>query len=433
MVTTPCLRPPPDPPPPSSMYAPLEALFPVIPPEPPDPPDIPLLLASTVTSQFRTFVSSSPICLAGRFEGAGDLRASPSQPRDAPRREAGCLYAGEKPRPLTPLIERASIDGLNASSSWAWVSKTFESNIIYLASESPISKMEPPLPTNLGIADPKLRLSNSSPTPPSTSPWLAASLSPLQHIKVAELSSTTYVHHGTCPLMLNLLKFDEERLWLNLMVLWPQHGSVGGWSPCLNSTTAYPSTTIELMYQVIKVNVSHSLEPVSTHLSTKPRTVTMSLVYMEITSFVHSSECSRTGVHGTISAALPFVSSNNMFSGTVEIHLVFRFIIVGIRANLVCLLDCITKSSFSVGLSSVLVFTNDLQTRSPFIGCCTNLSMFLGTLVSWFQVKQVYGFLHPFNMSIFCYSTFRFHLAVEFTSGCNCLSLLNIYFNIRVS
>ena len=147
---------------------------------------------------------------------------------------------------------------------------------------------------------------------------------------------------------------------------------------------------------------------------------------MEITSFVHSSECSRTGVHGTISTASQFVSSNNMFSGTVEIHLVSRFIIVDIRANLVCLMDCITKSSFSVGLSLVLVFTNDLQTRSPFIGCCTNLSMFLETLVSWFQVKQVYGFLHPFIMSIFCYSTFRFHLAVEFTSGCNCSSILNI-------
>ncbi|CAN6912753.1 unnamed protein product [Brassica oleracea] len=96
----------------------------------------------------------------------------------------------------------------------------------------------------------------------------------------------------------------------------------------------------------------------------------MSLVYMEITSFVHSSECSRTGVHGTISTASQFVSSNNMFSGTVEIHLVSRFIIVDIRANLVCLMDCITKSSFSVGLSLMLVY---LQTRSPFIGCCTNL------------------------------------------------------------
>ncbi|CAN6847697.1 unnamed protein product [Brassica oleracea] len=150
--------------------------------------------------------------------------------------------------------------------------------------------------------------------------------------------------------MLNLLKFDEERLWLNLLVPWPQHGNVGGWSPCLNSTTAYPSTTIELMYQVIKVNVSHSLEPVSTHLSTKPRTVTMSLVYMEITSVVHSSECSRTGVHGTVSTASPSVSSNNMFSGTVEIHLVSRFIIVGIRADLVCLMNCIAKSSFPGGL-----------------------------------------------------------------------------------
>uniref|UniRef100_M4CLC3 Uncharacterized protein n=1 Tax=Brassica campestris TaxID=3711 RepID=M4CLC3_BRACM len=428
MVTIPsCPRPPPDPPPPPCMYAPLEVLLPVIPPEPPDPPDVPLLSVSTVTSQFRTFVSSSPICLAGRFEGAGDLRASPSQPRDAPRCEAGCLYAGKKPRPLTPIeIERASIDGPSAS-SWAWVSKTFESNIIYLASESPISKMEPPLPANLGIADLKLRLSNSSPMPPSTSPWLAASLSPPQHIKGAELSSATYVHDGTCPLMLNLLMFDEERLGLNFMVPWPQHGNVGGWSPCLNSTTAYPSTTVELMYQVIKV--SHSLEPVSTHLSTKPRTVTMSLVYMEITSVVHSSECSRTGVHGTVSTASPSVSSNNMFSGKVEIHLVSRFIIVGIRADLVCLMDCIAKSSFSVGLSSVLVFTNNLQTRSSgssFIDCCTDISMFLGTSVSGFQVKHVYGFLHPFNTPISCCSTFRFRLAVEFTSGCNRLNPLDI-------
>ncbi|CAF1919453.1 unnamed protein product [Brassica oleracea var. botrytis] len=229
--------------------------------------------------------------------------------------------------------------------------------------------------------------------------------------------------------MLNLLKFDEERLWLNLLVPWPQHGNVGGWSPCLNSTTAYPSTTIELMYQVIKVNISHSLEPVSTHLSTKPRTVTMSLVYMEITYVVHSSECSRTDVHGTVSTTSPSVSSNNMFSGTVEIHLVSRFIIVGIRANLVCLMNCIAKPSFPVGLSSVLVFTNDLQTRSsgsPFIGCCTHISMFLGTSVSGFQVKHVYGFLHPFNTSIACCSTFRFHLAVEFTSGCNRLSRLDI-------
>ncbi|CDY08067.1 BnaC03g34560D [Brassica napus] len=45
MATTPaCLRPPPDPPPSTCMYAPLKALWPVIPPEPPDPPDGPLLL-----------------------------------------------------------------------------------------------------------------------------------------------------------------------------------------------------------------------------------------------------------------------------------------------------------------------------------------------------------------------------------------------------
>ncbi|WZZ25623.1 hypothetical protein YC2023_009024 [Brassica napus] len=45
VATTPaCLRPPPDPPPSNCMYAPLKALWPVIPPEPPDPPDGPLLL-----------------------------------------------------------------------------------------------------------------------------------------------------------------------------------------------------------------------------------------------------------------------------------------------------------------------------------------------------------------------------------------------------
>ncbi|CAN7025523.1 hypothetical protein Bca4012_041757 [Brassica carinata] len=49
------------------------------------------------------------------------------------------------------------------------------------------------------------------------------------------------------------------------------------------------------------------------------------------------------------------VSPNNMLSGTVEIHLVSRII-----ADLVCLMDCIFTSSFSMS-SSVLVFTNDFQ------------------------------------------------------------------------
>ncbi|CAN7063208.1 unnamed protein product, partial [Brassica rapa subsp. trilocularis] len=61
MATTPaCLRPPPDPPPSTCMYAPLKALWPVIPPEPPDPPDGPLLLV------LQTVLSSvvSPSSLA---------------------------------------------------------------------------------------------------------------------------------------------------------------------------------------------------------------------------------------------------------------------------------------------------------------------------------------------------------------------------------
>ncbi|CDY27373.1 BnaC04g50320D [Brassica napus] len=82
------------------------------------------------------------------------------------------------------------------------------------------------------------------------------------------------------------------------------------------------------------------------------------------------------------------VSPNNMLSGTVEIHLVSRII-----ADLVCLMDCIFTSSFSMS-SSVLVFTNDFQTRSlgsPLIGSCTDFSMFLGASVLGFQVKFVYG------------------------------------------
>ncbi|KAL0791399.1 hypothetical protein Bca101_007645 [Brassica carinata] len=85
------------------------------------------------------------------------------------------------------------------------------------------------------------------------------------------------------------------------------------------------------------------------------------------------------------------VSPNNMLSGTVEIHLVSRII-----ADLVCLMDCIFTSSFSMS-SSVLVFTNDFQTRSlgsPLIGSCTDFSMFLGASVLGFQVKFVYGYLN---------------------------------------
>lgn len=117
------------------------------------------------------------------------------------------------------------------------------------------------------------------------------------------------------------------------------------------------------------------------------------------------------------------VSPNNMLSGTVEIHLVSRII-----ADLVCLMDCIFTSSFSMS-SSVLVFTNDFQTRSlgsPLIGSCTDFSMFLGASVLGFQVKFVYGYLRPLNTSILYCCTFRFHLAVEFTSGCNRLNPLGI-------
>ncbi|KAL0686693.1 hypothetical protein Bca4012_086370 [Brassica carinata] len=54
--------------------------------------------------------------------------------------------------------------------------------------------------------------------------------------------------------------------------------------------------------------------------------------------------------------------------------------------------------------------------------------MFFGTSVLGSQVKNLYGYLHPFNTSItrIVVVVFVYRLAVEFTSGCNCLTLLDI-------
>ncbi|KAH0918106.1 LOW QUALITY PROTEIN: hypothetical protein HID58_025766 [Brassica napus] len=53
---------------------------------------------------------------------------------------------------------------------------------------------------------------------------------------------------------------------------------------------------------------------------------------------------------------------------------------------------------------------------------CTDFSMFFVTSVSRFQMKYFYGFLHPFNISIFHIAVaFVYHIVVEYT-GCNRLN-----------
>lgn len=73
-----------------------------------------------------------------------------------------------------------------------------------------------------------------------------------------------------------------------------------------------------------------------------------------------------------------------------------------------------------------LVSTNRLQTRclgSPVVGSYSDFSMFFGTSVSGFQVKHLYGYLHPFNTPItLIVVLFVYCLAVEINSGCNRLN-----------
>ncbi|CAG7896395.1 unnamed protein product, partial [Brassica rapa] len=81
--------------------------------------------------------------------------------------------------------------------------------------------------------------------------------------------------------------------------------------------------------------------------------------------------------------------------------------------------------------SPVFVSANRFKTFSigPLIvGFISRLQYVLGTSVSGSQVKHLYGYFHPFNTSItrIVVVVFVYRLAVEFTSGCSCLILLNI-------
>ncbi|CAN6927795.1 unnamed protein product [Brassica oleracea] len=80
--------------------------------------------------------------------------------------------------------------------------------------------------------------------------------------------------------------------------------------------------------------------------------------------------------------------------------------------------------------SPVFVSANRFKTLSIgplFVGSYPDFSMFLGTSVSGSQVKHLYEYLHPFNTSItrIVVVVFVYRLAVVFTSGCSCLTLLD--------
>ncbi|KAH0938739.1 hypothetical protein HID58_006200, partial [Brassica napus] len=148
------------------------------------------------------------------------------------------------------------------------------------------------------------------------------------------------------------------------------------------------------------------------HFMFTPLTVTMRLFICLVTvAFVLTNEFSKTGVHGTslffqdtlvefpsrlsnqanihsssssslshkYATVSPVFSLNNMFSGTVEIHLVSRSIIVSIEVDLVNL-ELSTLKKFSDNSTLVRAINNDIQNKEiygsvnisflHFLRCC---------------------------------------------------------------
>ncbi|KAH0921536.1 hypothetical protein HID58_021554 [Brassica napus] len=166
-----------------------------------------------------------------------------------------------------------------------------------------------------------------------------------QRINFAALSSATSVLQGTWSLMSSLIKNDEKRLGLVAIELWTRQGNVGGWSACLNSTTAYPSDIPP------GIEVKCSRTGVQGEFLYDQDT----LVELSNQDSIHSSSLSSLSrTYATVSRSSLL---NNMISGTVEIHLVSRIIIVSITAGLAYLMDCIAKSNFSRSIAKALIFT----------------------------------------------------------------------------
>lgn len=177
-----------------------------------------------------------------------------------------------------------------------------------------------------------------------------------QRINFAALSFAIYVLQGTWSLMFSLIKNDEKRLGLVSIELWTRHGNVVGWSPCLNSATAYPSYIIKLLPLGIEVKCSRT--GVQGEFIFDQDT----LVEFSNQDSIHSSSSSsRSRTYATVSRSFLL---NNMISGIVEIHLVSRIIIVSITVVLAYLMDCIAKSSFSRSIAKAFIFTGQSGTSN---------------------------------------------------------------------
>ncbi|CAH8387491.1 unnamed protein product [Eruca vesicaria subsp. sativa] len=106
-----------------------------------------------------------------------------------------------------------------------------------------------------------------------------------------------------------------------------------------------------------------------------------SILYLSLSNAFMESEMKKA------STVSPSRSPNNLLSGTTEIHLVSRVIIVGVRAVLISLMDCLANRSFSIGAS--------LPPSKPFhLGVSTSVfdyRLFFRTSVFGFQVKRFFG------------------------------------------
>ncbi|CAH8389831.1 unnamed protein product [Eruca vesicaria subsp. sativa] len=395
-------RPPPDPPP-CKLSAPFESVTPSEPPDPPDPPDAVVILSCL------PFVDEPLYTSPHMVTKVVDLESTVS---DMEAETTGGAFLGVSKRQVLFCAIRSPDSGVfnlslpshdvavSSSPSFrivktgsepcsvfknqllrvftGWFPPLYLSPLLYIGRSKPSTSFSPIFWVRMETNHYGLRLV------PRRSVWLQPyhvcgnylSLTTTQHNNFTELSFTSSVLQGTWSFMVSLIKNDEKRLGLVSTDLWTQHGNVGGWSPCLNSTTAYPSHIIKFISQGCEVKVSH--------FSTKPRTVTENLVFMESTSYAHSNECSRTKTQGkflshqgtlvdfpsplsnqdsihrssssSLSRAYATVSLSfllyNMISGPVEIHLVSRIIIINIEAVF----------SFSRSIAKAWIFTGQSGT-----------------------------------------------------------------------
>ncbi|KAF3534034.1 hypothetical protein DY000_02038166 [Brassica cretica] len=226
MATTPaCLRPPPDPPPSNCMYAPLKALWPVIPPEPPDPPDGPLLLVlqtvlfSVVSPSSLAAVVHLTLPLGAALLCTNETTGSTQPELWLAKSVRFCIY--EAPTPL----HAASDPLIYAENTFCYASA--------------------------------LSISAVCPSCSDTASFTSAVTSFGHKVSVCclfKLSKPPFkTFYGVCTFMSSLTESYEEQSWvISVKLLRFQYGNIGSRSLCLNSTIAFFSTSVEHIQVVAK-------------------------------------------------------------------------------------------------------------------------------------------------------------------------------------